>query len=136
RAVGDVVLQLLFRRREWLTEKGAGVRIVGSRYSPDTHRLREFAARNRVAHFWVELERYADADRYLAQLGLASEETPVVLVGAGEVLRNPSNAEFARTLGLRGAEAGPTSATYDVVIVGAGPAGLAAAVYASSNGLS
>ena len=135
RALGDVILQLLFRRREWLTEQGAGVRIVGSRYSPDTHRLREFAVRSRVAHFWVELERYADADRYLEELGVASEDTPVVLVGAGEVLRNPSNAEFARALGLRGGDVSRTSPTYDVVIVGAGPAGLAAAVYGASNGL-
>jgi thioredoxin reductase (NADPH) len=134
RALGDVILRLLFCRREWLTEKGAGVRIVGSRYSPDTHRLREFAVRSRVAHFWVELERYADADRYLEELGLAWEDTPVVLVGAG-VLRNPSNPEFARALGLRGGAAPRSSATYDVVIVGAGPAGLAAAVYGASNGL-
>jgi len=135
RALGDAVLQMLFRRREWLTEHGAGVRIVGSRYSPDTHRLREFAGRNRVAHLWIELERHPEADFYLDKLGIEPQETPLVLFGAGEVLRNPTNAEFARAVGLRGGDLAATRSPYDVVIVGAGPAGLAAAVYGASNGL-
>jgi thioredoxin reductase (NADPH) len=72
RSLADTFLQLLFRRREWLTETGAGVRIVGSRYSPDTHRLREFAVRNRLVHLWIELERHPEADLYLAGLGSAT----------------------------------------------------------------
>src|SRR5262249_36907067 len=115
---------------------GAGIRIVGSRYSPDTHRLREFAARNRVAHFWVELERYRDADVYLRQLGVEPDETPIVLVGGGAVPRNPENPAFPCAIGLRGGDRPRADETDDVVIVGAGPAGLAAAVYGASNGLS
>jgi thioredoxin reductase (NADPH) len=136
RALGDAIVQMLFRRRDWLTESGAGIRIVGSRYSPDTHRLREFAARNRVAHRWIELERHPDADLYLMRLGIQPDETPVVLVGGTTVLRNPGNIDLARAVGLRGGDAPDGSDAYDVVVVGAGPAGLAAAVYGASNGLS
>jgi thioredoxin reductase (NADPH) len=136
RVVADAVVRVLFQRREWLTERGAGIQIVGSRYSPDTHRLREFATRNRVAHVWIEPERHGDADLYLARLGIAAQDTPVVLLGAGEVLRNPSNGELARAIGLRGGERPETATVFDVVIIGAGPAGLAAAVYGASNGLS
>jgi len=109
RALGDVILKRLFSRREWLTESGAGVQIIGSRYSPDTHRLREFAIRNRVAHVWIELEREQEADLYLLRLGVEAQETPVVL-GGGKILRNPSNARFARAIGLRGGD-GPDTAT-------------------------
>src|SRR5262249_18445018 len=136
RELSDLVLQLLFHRREWLAERGAGIRIVGSRYSPDTHRLREVAAGNRVARLWVELERYRDPGVYLRQLGVEPDETPIVLVGGGDVLRNPDNAAFACAIGLRGGDRPRADETDDVVIVGAGPAGLAAAVYGASNGLS
>jgi thioredoxin reductase (NADPH) len=136
RVLGDLILQLVLRRREWLSEEGAGVRILGSRFSPDTHRLRDFATRNRVAHVWVDLEQHGDADLKLMYAGIDPADTPVVLVRAGEVLRNPTNAQFAQAIGLRGGEGPLNVATYDVVIIGAGPAGLAAAVYGATSGLS
>jgi thioredoxin reductase (NADPH) len=135
-ALGDVILQLLFQRREAMVGIHAGIRIVGSRFSPDTHRLREFATRNRVAHVWDELEQDRDADASLMRLGVEPHDTPVVLLAAGKVLRNPTNAEFARAIGMRGGDPPSTRTTYDVVIVGAGPAGLAAAVYGATSGLS
>jgi thioredoxin reductase (NADPH) len=132
-AFGDLVLRAYLIRRSMLIELGAGFRIVGSRYSPDTRRLREFAARNRLPHRWIDLEKDKEAERLLRQLGVAPEETPVVIWRGEQVLRNPSNAELARAIGLPAPKPGGT--VCDLVIVGAGPAGLAAAVYAASEGL-
>ena len=116
-----------------LIELGAGFRIVGSRYSPDTRRLREFAARNRLPHRWIDLEQDQEAEALLRQLGIRPEETPVVIWRGEQVLRNPSNAELARVIGLPAPAPGRDRC--DLVIVGAGPAGLAAAVYGASEGL-
>jgi len=106
---------------------------VGSRYSPDTRRLREFCARNRLPHRWIDLEEDKEAEALLRQLGVSPEETPVVIWRGEHLLRNPGNAELARVIGLR-APRSPESHC-DLVIVGAGPAGLAAAVYGASEGL-
>jgi thioredoxin reductase (NADPH) len=132
-AFGDLVLRAYLIRRSMLIELGAGFRIVGSRYSPDTRRLREFAARNRLPHRRIDLEKDKEAERLLRQLGVAPEETPVVIWRGEQVLRNPTNAELARAIGLPAPKPGGT--VCDLVIVGAGPAGLAAAVYAASEGL-
>jgi thioredoxin reductase (NADPH) len=132
-AFGDLVLRAYLIRRSMLIELGAGFRVVGSRYSPDTRRLREFAARNRLPHRWIDLEKDKEAERLLRQLGVAPEETPVVIWRGEQVLRNPTNAELARAIGLPAPKPGGT--VCDLVIVGAGPAGLAAAVYAASEGL-
>jgi thioredoxin reductase (NADPH) len=132
-AFGDLVLRAYLIRRSMLIELGAGFRIVGSRYSPATRRLREFAARNRLPHRWIDLEKDKEAEALLRQLGVAPEETPVVIWRGEQVLRNPSNAELARAIGLPAPR--PGGAVCDLVIVGAGPAGLAAAVYAASEGL-
>jgi thioredoxin reductase (NADPH) len=105
---------------------------VGSRYSPDTRRLREFAARNRLPHRWIDLEEDREAEALLRELGISPQETPVV-IWSEHVLRNPSNAELARAIGLPAP--GPAETACDLVIVGAGPAGLTAAVYGASEGL-
>jgi thioredoxin reductase (NADPH) len=132
-ALGDLILRAYLLRRETLIGLGAGFRIVGSRYSPDTRRLREFAARNRLPHRWIDLEKDKEAEALLRELGVAPEETPVVIWRGEQVLRNPSNAELARAIGLPTPR--PGRDVCDLVIVGAGPAGLAAAVYAASEGL-
>ena len=85
--------------RELLIGLGVGVRIVGSRFDPDTRRLREFAARNRLPHQWIDLEKDPDAEDLLRQLNVTAAETPLVL-WQGTVLRNPTNAELARAVGL------------------------------------
>jgi thioredoxin reductase (NADPH) len=131
--LGDLILRAMFMRRSILIGLGIGFRIVGSRYSPDTRRLRDFAIRNRLPHHWVDLESDPGAEEILRRLGLAAEECPIVLLGPGRVLRNPSNAELARALGLRPPSA--SQATCDLIVVGGGPAGLAAAVYGASEGL-
>ena len=130
--LGNIVLGAYLARRSVLIDVGAGVRVIGSRFSPDTRRLREFLARNRVPYHWVDLEDDQEADAMLRAIDVAPADTPVVL-GAGTVLRNPSTDELAREMGL-GARGAPPPLC-DVVIVGGGPAGLAAALYGASEGL-
>ena len=131
--LGDLILRAFLLRRSVLIGLGAGFRIIGSRYAPDTRRIREFAARNRLPHHWIDLEKDTDAEALLRELGVSPEETPVVIWRGREVLRNPSNAELAKLFGL------PLPRTKDevcdLIVVGAGPAGLAAAVYGASEGL-
>ena len=110
-----------------------GLRIVGSRFSRDTVRLTQFAARNGIPHTWIDVEDDNAAAEILAQLGVSVEEMPVVITGGGEVLRRPTIAELANTMGL--AASARRSEMTDLLIVGAGPAGLAAAVYGASEGL-
>ncbi|MFD5280418.1 FAD-dependent oxidoreductase [Streptomyces rubrogriseus] len=131
--LGDLILRAYLNRRYLLIGLGAGFRILGSCYSPDTLRLREFAARNRLPHRWMDLEKDKDAEALLRRFGVRPEETPVVLWKGDHVLRNPSNAELARIIGLPAPS--PEAGRYDVMVVGAGPAGLAAAVYGASDGL-
>ena len=131
--LGDALLRAFLLRRSILMEVGVGLRIIGSPYSPDTRRLREFAARNRLPHTFVDLEVDHDAEALLRALGVAPEETPVVIWRGSDVLRNPSNADLAQVVGL-GTPAPPADVC-DLLIVGAGPAGLAAAVYGASEGL-
>ena len=132
-AFGDFLLRTYLIRRELLVGVGAGLRIIGSSFSKDTRRLRDFAARNRLPHRFVDVEEHREADSLLAELAVPPEDTPIV-IWRGEVLRNPSNTDLARAIGLRAPT--PETAVCDLLVVGAGPAGLAAAVYGASEGLS
>jgi thioredoxin reductase (NADPH) len=132
--LSDVILKAFLARRSYMIRTGLGLRIIGSRNSTAAARLREVAARNRVPHVWVELEDDPTAEALLEKFGAKSSETPVTVWQGRDVLKNPSMAEFARTTGL---EVGaPLERTYDLVVVGAGPAGLGASVYGASEGLS
>lgn len=130
--LSDLILRAYLLRRSLLIQEESGFRIIGSCYSPDTARLREFAARNRLPHRWIDLERDKHAERLLRRFGVSPQDAPVVIWG-GEVLRNPTNTELARRVGL--SVPGTVPDESDVVVVGAGPAGLGAAVYAASDGL-
>jgi thioredoxin reductase (NADPH) len=132
-ALGDLVLRAYLLRRSILIEVGAGFRILGSCYSPDTRRLREFAARNRLPHRFIDLDQDTSAEELLRLLGIRPEETPVVICRRDRVMRNPSSAELADAIGLPTPK--PSDDVYDLLIVGAGPSGLAAAVYGASEGL-
>jgi len=132
--LGDVILQAFLARRQLLTESGkfTGLRVIGSRYSRDTFRIRDFLSKNRVPFTWLDLEADPHVAQLLKQFGLSESDTPVVAWGRKLLLRNPSNLELAEVLGIRR----PLEKTiYDLVVVGAGPAGLAAAVYGASEGL-
>lgn len=132
-ALGDLVLRAFLVRRSLLIGLGAGMRIIGSRYSQDTRRLLEFAARSRLPHRWIDLEDDPGAEALLRELGVSPQETPIVVCHGTVLLRNPSNAELARVMGLRAPS--PPEGLCDLLVVGAGPAGLAAAVYGASEGL-
>jgi thioredoxin reductase (NADPH) len=131
-ALGDLILRACLVRRSILIGLGAGLRIIGSRYSPDVRRLRDFAARNRIPCRWLDLEADPAAEALLAQLGVTPQDTPVVIAG-GRLLRNPSNAELAAVIGLPAPSI--EAATCDLLVVGSGPAGLSAAVYGASEGM-
>ncbi|MGH9233215.1 MAG: FAD-dependent oxidoreductase [Acidimicrobiales bacterium] len=131
-ALGDVVLRAFLVRRSLLIEVGTGLRILGSCFRPETRRLLEFAARNRLPHRFVDLDSDAAAEALVRELGVTPDETPVV-IWKGQVLRNPGPADLARLVGLPAP--GDGEVTCDLLVVGAGPAGLAAAVYGASEGL-
>ncbi len=130
---GDMVLRAYLVRRSELIRLGLGLTIVGSCFSADTRRLRDFLARNRIPNRWIDLERETQAEDVLKRFAVGPEDTPVVIWGGRELLRNPSNGELARVLGLHRLTSRLTGA--DLIVVGAGPAGLAAAVYGASEGL-
>jgi thioredoxin reductase (NADPH) len=109
-----------------------GVRVVGYRFSPASHQTRDFLASNCVPFEWLDLERDPEARRLVGAAGVKASELPLVRLPDGTTLVRPTNAQLAEKLGLRGR---PTSTFYDLVIVGGGPAGLAAAVYGASEGL-
>jgi thioredoxin reductase (NADPH) len=131
--IGDVILRAYLIRRSMAIGFGSGLRVIGSRFSPGTRRLLDFAARNRLPHRLLDLERDPAAEAIVRRLGLSVADVPVVIVGGSRILRNPSIAEVSDALGLRRTRPPTTS---DVLVVGAGPAGLAATVYAASDGLS
>jgi thioredoxin reductase (NADPH) len=131
-ALGDLLVRAYFMRRELLIGLGAGFKMIGSRFSPDTRRLREFVARNRLPHRWIDLEEDSSAEALLREAGVSPQETPVV-IWHGEILRNPSNETLARVVGLL--QPGPPRAMCELLVVGAGPSGLAASVYGASEGL-
>ena len=112
--------------------EAGGVRLVGHRFSKDSHDLRDFLARNRVPARWLDVERDGEARELLAVAGVDDDGLPVALLEDGTVLERPTVLELAERLGVA---AQPASAHYDLVIVGGGPAGLAAAVYGASEGL-
>jgi thioredoxin reductase (NADPH) len=133
--LGDLILQAFIARRQLLREPGnfVGPRVIGSRDSKDTFRIREFLAKNRLPFTWVDLDSDPQVRQILEQFRVREDETPVVAWGPKILLRNPSNRELALALGLRRPI---EQSVYDLVVVGAGPAGLAAAVYGASEGLS
>ncbi|UJA19943.1 FAD-dependent oxidoreductase [Thermoleophilia bacterium SCSIO 60948] len=132
-SLGDVIFRAFLFRRWMLIGVGTGVQIIGSRYSPETRRLRDLCARNRIPHAWLDLDRDPSVEGLLRRLGVEPTETPIVIWRGRDVLRNPSDAELAERLGLGVPDA--TRASHDLVVVGAGPAGLAAAVFGASEGL-
>src|SRR5215207_4653531 len=131
--LSDIILKAFLARRSVLMRVGTGLRIVGSRRSKDALRLREFAVRNRLPHRWIELEEDGGAEALLGRFGVQPQETPVAIWLGEKVLNNPSNAELARTIGLDVDNS--REQMYEIIVVGAGPAGLAAAVYGASEGL-
>jgi len=109
-----------------------GIRVIGLRWSPADHLVRDFLSRNRIEYKWLDPEQTPEAVALLKEKGIDDAKLPVVLFGDGTALVQPTTMELAEKVGLR------TQAReefYDVIVVGAGPAGLAAGVYGASEGL-
>jgi thioredoxin reductase (NADPH) len=132
--LAEVIFAALAARREIL-RAGPGaqaIRIVGSRYSPEAMSLRSFAEHSRLAHTWIDVEDYQDVEAALSGMGLSLKDIPAVISPSG-ILRHATSGSFAEQQGLTfQAEPG---FIFDLIVVGSGPAGLAAAVYGASEGL-
>jgi thioredoxin reductase (NADPH) len=132
--LGETFLRTFIMRQARLVSKGLGdVVLIGSNYSPGTLRLKQFLARNSYPHAYLDVDRDPAVQELLDQVRVRQEDIPVLICRGQTVLRNPCNTEVASHLGLN-----PDSddeSLYDVIVVGAGPAGLAAAVYGASEGL-
>lgn len=131
--LGDTILTAFVARRSiLLTSAAPAIRVIASRFSPESLAVREFLSRTRVPHEWLDPDRDPQVEDLLLAFEIAPAELPVVIV-AGTVLRRPTPGELASYLGLT-VESLPDRC-FDLVVVGGGPAGLAAAVYGASEGL-
>jgi thioredoxin reductase (NADPH) len=132
--VGATFLKAFLMRRQLLLEQGfEGVRIIGSRFSPEAHRLRDFAYRNGIPFRWYDLETDAQAEALLRQFNVPVSATPIVMDADGNWHSNPSLGDIGACMGM--VQRMEEGHVYDLIVVGAGPAGLAASVYAASEGL-
>ena len=132
--LSDLILGAFIARRELIVARSSAfLRLIGPRYSGDTLRLREFMVRNRLSHLWLEPTEDAAQD-LLERFNLEAKDAPFVVWQDREVLTNPSLGELAKTIGLDLQVS--DDHTFDLIVVGAGPAGLAASVYGASEGLS
>jgi thioredoxin reductase (NADPH) len=133
-AIGEMVMRALILRRTSLIQSGSGGPIlIGPANLPDTVRLETFLARNGIPRTILDPAHVDDARVLIDKFGVSDDDLPLAICPSGEVLKNPTDRALAHALGL---DAINTDTTYDVAVVGAGPAGLATAVYAASEGLS
>jgi thioredoxin reductase (NADPH) len=131
--LGDTILAAFVARRAMLlTDAAPTIRVIGSRFSSESLRVREFLTRTQVPHEWLDPDRDPAVEGLLREFGVSPSELPVV-IATGSVLRRPTPGELASYLGLT-LESLP-GRCFDLVVVGGGPAGLAAAVYGASEGL-
>ncbi|HKC57778.1 MAG TPA: FAD-dependent oxidoreductase [Vicinamibacterales bacterium] len=123
----------MLRRLELIAHDFGDVVVVGSTHCAGTLRVKEFLTRNGHPYHYIDLDRDAEAQALIDQFKVSAADVPVLICGADAVLRNPSNAQIAECLGFN--EAIDQTGVSDLLVVGAGPAGLAAAVYGASEGL-
>jgi thioredoxin reductase (NADPH) len=127
-----VVQDLLTTWESGAALEAGGLRLVGHRFSRESHDLRDFLVRNRVPVRWLDAERDAEARELLKVFDVSADRLPAAFLEDGTVLERPTILELAERLGVT---ANPSQEHYDLVVVGGGPAGLAAAVYGASEGL-
>lgn len=133
-SLADLLLPTFIRRREALQQvHGIGIEVIGPRSSESTRRIIEFANRSRLPHHWRDPEHSEDQAAVELLANLDPERVPIVRLPGGVELQGPSNGELSRALGI-GLELSPREEV-DLVVIGAGPAGLGAAVYGASEGL-
>jgi len=127
-----VVNELLDDWQALYTPDHEATRIIGYQWSPKSHRLKEFLAGNLVPYIWMDIENDAESEKYLASTNASRSSLPIVVLQNGSFLVDPSLADLAAGVGL---QQKASKEMYDVLIIGAGPAGLAASVYGSCEGL-
>jgi thioredoxin reductase (NADPH) len=133
--LGERIMRALILRRIVVIETGAGGPVlIGSEFNPDVIRLQSFLARNAYPHQLLDPEKDEDARKLVEQYAPNSADLPLAVCPKGTILKNPRDAELARALGMVPID--ERDQTYDVAVVGAGPAGLSTVVYAASEGLS
>jgi thioredoxin reductase (NADPH) len=133
--LSELILRAFLLRHSRLTHRGSGLTLVGSRFDIDTRRLLEVLARNRLSSRWLDLENSPEAQEMLHRDGVPIADLPIVMVAGGALLRNPSSRELLDALGLVVTRQSDQSEICDLLVVGGGPAGLAAAVYGASEGM-
>ncbi len=132
-AIGDTLLRAFIARREQLLAAGGGaIRVLGSATSRDSFQLRELLTRNQVPFTWIDVEEEPGIRELVRHLGLTLDDLPAVVLDERPLLRRPTPRELAEAVGLRRTA---RAETYDLIVVGAGAAGLAASVYGASEGL-
>jgi len=133
--LSELILRTFLLRHSILTGLGSGLTLIGSRFDAGTRRLLEVLARNRLSSRWLELEGSPIAEAMLQELDVPVGDLPIVVVPGGPLLRNPGSRELLDALGLSGPSDTNPSSVCDLLVVGGGPGGMAAAVYGASDGL-
>ena len=134
-SLSELILRTFLLRHSILTGLGSGLTLIGSRFDPRTRQLLEVLARNRLVSRWLELEGSPEAEAMLRELDVPVADLPIVVVPGRPLLRNPGGRELMDTLGMSGASDADLSGVCDLLVVGCGPGGLAAAVYGASEGM-
>jgi thioredoxin reductase (NADPH) len=133
--LSDLILRTLLLRHSILLSRGTGLTLIGSRFDADTRRLLEVLARNRLVWNWLDLEASPEAEQILQGLDVPVADLPIIIVPGGPVLRNPDSRELLDALAISGDPGSAPPGVCDLLVVGGGPAGLAAAVYGASEGM-
>jgi thioredoxin reductase (NADPH) len=133
--LSDLILRTFLLRHSILMSRGTGLTLIGSRFDPDTRRLLEVLARNRLLWNWLDLEASPEAEQILQGLDVPVADLPIIIVPGGPVLRNPGSRALLDALAISGNAGAYPPGVSDLVVVGAGPAGLAASVYGASDGM-
>lgn len=133
--ISDKLLQAFFLRRSSILEKGQGrsVKLIGSKFSKNTYTIRNFLSKNHMRYDWTDVETDPESEMMLRNLNISIDDLPVLISSDGSVYRNPDIETIATCVGL---SSGWDKDRYDLLVVGAGPGGLAASVYGASEGLS
>ena len=133
--LSDLILRTFLLRHSLLMSRGTGLTLIGSRFDPDTRRLLEVLARNRLVWTWLDLEASPETEQILQGLDVPVADLPIIIVPGGPVLRNPPGRALLDALAISGDAGSYQLGVYDLLVVGAGPGGLAASVYGASEGM-
>ena len=133
--LSELIMRTFLLRHSILTGLGAGLTLVGSRFDPGTRRLLQVLTRNRIVFRWLDLEGSPEAEAMLRELDVPVSDLPIVVVPGEPLLRNPASRELLDALGLSGPADTDLHGLCDLLVVGGGPGGMAAAVYGASEGM-